>query len=106
MPVRFRLSAALLSLLLAASCAALNAQHAANANATYQQLRGLLPGSDVIAVNDLKLSRDAATFTFSRGDFAFYGEVNGKITGAVFKGQGHLHITPPIQQERHNLSVL
>jgi hypothetical protein len=81
------------------------AQHAANGNAVYQQLRSLTPGSEVITVNNLVLHRDAATFTFSSGSFAFYSEVNGKITGAVFKGEGHLHITPPSVQERHNLSI-
>jgi hypothetical protein len=83
----------------------LPAQHAANANAYYQQLRGLLPGGDVITVKDLTLNRDAAVFSFRSGSFAFYGEVNGKITGAVFEGAGHLHITPPSQEERHNLSL-
>ena len=71
----------------------------------YQQLRGLLPGGEVIAVNNLELRRDAASFTFRHGNFAFYGEVNGKVTGAVFKGEGHLHITPPTAEERHNLSI-
>jgi len=104
--IRPRLPLAILALLFVPSFVALNAQHTANSNATYQQLRNLLPGDDVIVVNDLKLSRDAATFTFTRGDFAFYGDVNGKVTGAVFKGQGHLHITPPTWQERHNLAIL
>jgi hypothetical protein len=82
------------------------AQHPANANANYQKLRGLLPGDDVIAVNNLELRRDAGTFTFTRGDIAFYGEVNGKVTGAVFKGVGHFHLTPPTAEERHSLAIL
>jgi len=65
-----------------------------------------MPGGDVITVKDLELKRDAATFTFHSGSFAFYGQVNGKITGAVFRGEGHLHITPPTAEERHNLSVM
>ena len=45
-------------------------------------------------------------FTFHDGTFAFwYGQVNGKVTGAVFKGSGHLHITPPTAEEKHNLSI-
>ena len=95
-----------LAFLLAPSFAALDAQRQANSNAVYQQLRGLLPGGEVITVDNLELRRDAATFTFQRGDFAFYGAVNGKVTGAVFKGEGHVHITPPIAVERHNLSIL
>jgi hypothetical protein len=82
------------------------AQRAPNANAYYQQLRGLLPDSEAVTVKDFVLKRDAAEFTFHSGSFAFYAPVNGKVTGAVFKGQGHLHITPPTAEERHNLSVL
>jgi hypothetical protein len=104
--IRVRAYFAVLASLLVPCLATLNAQRPVNSNASYQQLRGLLPGGEVIAVNNLELHRDAAIFTFRHGDFAFYGEVNGKVTGAVFKGEGHLHITPPTAQERHNLSVL
>lgn len=84
----------------------LAAQHPENTNSYYQQLRGLLPGGEVVVANNLELRRDGATFTFRRGDIAFYGEVNGKVTGAVFKGEGHLHMTPPTAEERHNLSLI
>jgi hypothetical protein len=89
-----------------ACVAALNAQRPANANIYYQQLRSLLPGDEVISVHAYELKRDAATFTFRDGSIAFYPEVNGKVTGAIFRGEGHLHITPPTQQERHNLSLV
>jgi hypothetical protein len=82
------------------------AQQPANANASYQQLRGLLPGADVIVVNNLEVRRDAGTFTFTRGNIAFYSDVNGKTTGAVFKGVGHFHLTPPTAEERHSLIIL
>jgi hypothetical protein len=85
---------------------AVRAQRPPNANSYYQQLRGLLPGGDVIAIKGLELKRDAATFTLRSGNICFYGEVNGKVTGAVFRGDGHLHITPPTAQERHNLEIL
>ena len=81
-------------------------QRSANSNAYYQQLRGLMPGGEIIAVSNLELRRDAGVFTFAKGSFAFYGAVNGKVTGAVFKGEGHLHITPPTAEERHNLSLV
>lgn len=77
-----------------------------NQDATYQQLRALNAGSDVIAVSDLLLQRDAATLTFRQGQFAFFPAVNGKITGAVFHGAGHIHLNPPTAEERHNLAVL
>jgi Peptidase family M1 domain len=81
-------------------------QRPPNSNTYYQQLRGLLPGGEVIAVHHLELKRDAAVFTLENGDISFYGEVNGKVTGAVFRGQGHLHLTPPTLEERHNLRIL
>ncbi|MGD0629775.1 MAG: hypothetical protein ABR987_10490 [Terracidiphilus sp.] len=95
-----------LSCLLTFCCATIHAQHPGNANPYYQQLRSLLPGGEVIQVKNLELRRDAATFTFREGEIAFYGEVNGKVTGAVFRGDGHLHITPPTPEERHNLSLV
>jgi hypothetical protein len=86
-------------------CAGLHAQRPANANTYYQQLRSLSPSGDVIAVNNLELKRDAATFTLRQGNVAFYTAVNGKVTGAVFKGEGHFHLTPPTAEERHNLAI-
>jgi hypothetical protein len=101
-----RLSILALFLLEFSCIATLTAQHPGNANSSYQQLRTLLPGGEVIAVKNLELKRDAATFTFTSGDIAFYGQVNGKVTGAVFKGAGHFHLTPPTAEERHNLAIV
>jgi len=95
-----------LCLLLVSCCAGLQAQHSANSNAVYQQLRGLMPGNDVITVNKLVLRRDAAIFTFRQGSIAFFAPVNGKVTGAVFRGDGHFRLTPPTEEERHNLSIV
>jgi hypothetical protein len=92
--------------LLTSAIGPLAAQRPANSNPYYQQLRALLPGGEVIQVDNFELRRDAAIFTFRRGDFAFFGEVNGKVTGAVFKGDGHLHLEPPTAEERHNLAIL
>jgi hypothetical protein len=101
---RSRVSCIALIFFVACFSTNLRAQH--TANAYYQQLRTLLPGGDVIAVKNLELHRDAATFTFRSGNITFYGEVNGKITGAVFKGDGHFHLAPPTAKERHNLSIV
>lgn len=103
MRMRVRTLSGLFVFFLAFTCAALHAQHSANSNATYQQLRDLMPGDDVITVSNLVLHRDAAVFTFKSGTIAFFPPVNGKVTGAVFIGEGHLHIDPPTDQERHNL---
>ena len=93
-------------LLLSAVPGLLLAQQPANANDKYQQLRRLLPIGEVLAVRPLELRRDAAAFTLNGGNVAFYTEVNGKETGAIYRGSGHVHITPPTTQERHNLSIL
>ena len=82
------------------------AQQQPNTNAIYHQLRGLLPGGATIVADDLVLKRDAGTFTFTRGEFALFGEVNGKVTGAVFGGTGHFHLTPPNPTERHSMQIL
>jgi hypothetical protein len=82
------------------------AQRAANSSPFYQQLRTLLPAGDVIQVDNLEIHRDAAVLSFAHGDFAFYGEVNGKVTGAVFRGSGHLHLVPPTEEEKRNLEIL
>ena len=95
-----------LAILLAAGLGTAFGQRLGNSNATYQQLRGILPGGEVISVNSMELRRDAATFTFRKGNFALFGEVNGRVTGAVFKGDGHFHLTPPTAGERHNLVIL
>jgi hypothetical protein len=101
-----RLTSSLVVFLLVLSLTASSAQRPPNANAFYQQLRNLTPGSDAVTVSNFELHRDAATFTFRQGTIAFYNDVNGKVTGAVFKGDGHLHITPPIPAERHSLSLM
>jgi len=89
-----------------AAPSSLPAQHPGNSNPFYQQLRGLLPGGETIQVKNFDLRRDAAVFTLRQGSITFYGEVNGKVTGAVFRGDGHLHITPPTAEERHNLQIV
>jgi hypothetical protein len=64
----------------------------------YTQLRRLLPGGETTEVKEFVLKRDAAVFTFHSGAFAFYGEVNGKITGAVFRGQEVFTWFPPLSR--------
>jgi Peptidase family M1 domain len=104
MPVRRFVLLPVLALVLPAL--SVGQQKLPNSNATYQQLRRLLPGGPNLAVQEFVLKRDAATFTFHSGSFALYGEVNGKITGAAFRGSGSLHLVPPTGEERHSLSLL
>jgi Peptidase family M1 domain len=77
-----------------------------NSDASYQQLRQIGLGSEAFTVQHLVLKRDAATFTFESGTLVFLAPVNGKVTGAVFSGEGTLSITPPISIEQKSLSLL
>jgi hypothetical protein len=55
------------------------------------------------SVTDLKLKRDRAEMIFT-GDFYFMAPVNGRVTGAVFIGQGKFSAAaPPSQFDKDNL---
>jgi hypothetical protein len=92
--------------MLAFALPTVQAQRAANSNSYYQALRGLLPGGEVITVKNLDLHRDAAVLSLRSGSVTFYPEVNGKVTGAVFRGEGHIHLTPASTEEKRNLAIL
>jgi hypothetical protein len=79
---------------------------APNSDPTYQQLRQSQLGDVTLAVHDLVLQRDAGTFTFRSGTFSFLAPVNGKVTGAVFLGEGAFTLAPPTASEQHSLSLL
>jgi len=79
---------------------------AANSDPTYQQLRHLGLGSEAISVTELVLKRDAGTITFHSGKICFAAPVEGKVTGAVFEGDGNFSLVPPISAERRNLALL
>jgi Peptidase family M1 domain len=81
-----------------------NAQ--ANGDGTYQQLRNIGLGGEAITVNNLTLKRDAATFQLNSGTLCFLSPVQGKVTGAVFAGEGRMLLTPPIPSEERSLSLL
>ena len=78
----------------------------ANSDPVYQQLRNDTLSGEVASVQNLTLQRDATTFAFRTGKFYFLSPVNGKITGAVFVGDGTLLIAPTSQHERQSISRL
>jgi hypothetical protein len=80
--------------------------HLPNQNLYYQQLRQLLPAGQALTVSNFTLKRDAAVFTFASGQMTLYGEVNGKITGAVFQGEGTMQLVPPTAEEKRSLALL
>ncbi|MGH9532563.1 MAG: M1 family aminopeptidase [Terriglobales bacterium] len=77
-----------------------------NTDPTYQQLRNVGLSGEVATVSNLVLKRDAGTFTFRSGTFSFLAPVNGKVTGAVFVGEGSFSLTPPLEVEKRSLALL
>lgn len=78
----------------------------ANNDPIYLQLRSVRVGTEIIAVKDFTLKRDAGIFHFKSGVFRLLDPVNGKITGAVFAGQAALSLAPPLEIERRYLGIL
>src|SRR6516164_4049951 len=79
---------------------------APNADGYYQQLRNITLGSEAVTVNNVTLKRDAATFQLNSGTVCFLSPVQGKVTGAVFVGEGRLLLTPPQPSEQRSLALL
>ena len=77
-----------------------------NADPVYQQLRNITLSSDSYTVNNLELKRDAATFHLSSGTVCFVQPVQGKVTGAVFVGEGSMSLDAPSPEERRSLKLL
>jgi hypothetical protein len=77
----------------------------ANSDPTYQKLRNISLG-EAVSVTDLTLQRDAGVFHLHSGMLCFLEPVGGRITGAVFQGDGSLTLTPPTASEMRSLSLL
>lgn len=78
----------------------------ANSDATYQLLRNLVLGGEAVAVSNFELKREAATFRLRSGTVCFVAPVQGKVTGAVFVGDGDLLLSPPSPSEVASLKLL
>ena len=89
-----------------AALAVENAAQAPNSDPTYQQLRHIGLSGEAVSVKDLTLKRDAATFNLQSGTVCFLSPVQGKVTGAVFVGEGNMVLEPPIAAERQSLKLL
>lgn len=79
---------------------------APSSDPVYQQLRNISLGSEAVTVKDFELKRDAATFHLHSGTVCFVAPVNGKVTGAVFVGNGNMTLTPPTHDEDRSLKLL
>jgi hypothetical protein len=71
------------------------AQTAPNSDPTYQALRNLTVGSESVRVTNLDLKRDKGTFHLHSGSVCFAAPVQGKVTGAVFTGNGNFVLDAP-----------
>src|SRR5689334_18948139 len=83
-----------------------NAGPSANSDAAYQALRNITLGTEAITVKELLLKRDAGTFILHSGTVCFLPPVNGKVTGAVFSGDGQMTLVPPTESETKSLRYL
>jgi len=77
-----------------------------NSDPIYQQLRNLALGGEAVSVSNFELKRDAGTFHLRSGMVCFVTPVNGKVTGAVFTGDGTFVLDPPSESERRSLQLL
>jgi len=77
-----------------------------NSDPTYQQLRNLTLGGEAVSVSNFDLKRDAGTFHLHSGTVCFVTPVQGKVTGAVFVGEGNFVLDPPLESERQSLKLL
>jgi hypothetical protein len=78
--------------------AAQNATPGPNSDPTYQALRNLTLGGEAVSVSNLDLKRDAGTFHLRSGTVCFTAPVQGRVTGAVFVGDGNFVISPPLAE--------
>jgi hypothetical protein len=86
--------------------AADNPPAAHNSDPTYQQLRNLTLSGEAVSVSNFALKRDAGTFHLHSGTVCFVTPVQGKVTGAVFTGEGNFVLNPPSESERKSLKLL
>ena len=77
-----------------------------NSDPIYRELRTIGLSGEAVSVENLVLKRDAATFTFRSGTFCFLSAVQGKVTGAVFSGEGSFNLVPPTLAESRALALL
>jgi hypothetical protein len=81
----------------------------ANQDPVYQSLRQLGKGDDFTGsyavINNLKLKRDAAVFTLKSGELYFITPVEGRVTAAIFIGDGELSLIPPTDVEKNSIKI-
>jgi hypothetical protein len=76
-----------------------SAAPAPNSDPTYQALRNSTLSGEAVSVNNVELKRDAGTFHLHSGTICFVAPVAGKVTGAVFIGDGNFILDPPASEQ-------
>jgi hypothetical protein len=72
----------------------------------YRQVGNLpLDPAAVYRIRDASIDREDVHISFNDGTIAFTRAINGRITGAIFEGEGEILIVPPDFTERHSLSL-
>jgi len=100
---------AILLIILAFFCVSVYAQTVApapNSDPAYQALRNISLSGEAVSVSNVELKREAGTFHLHSGVICFVAPVNGKVTGAVFIGDGNFVLDPPMDMERKSLKLL
>ncbi|HUJ33321.1 MAG TPA: M1 family aminopeptidase [Candidatus Acidoferrum sp.] len=106
LPLARPLLFALATICVTASSAVAQNPPGPNSDSTYQQLRNITLGTEAVNVEAVDLKRDAATFHLKSGTVCFVPPVQGKVTGAVFTGEGSMTLDPPTADERRSLKLL
>jgi Peptidase family M1 domain len=70
-----------------------------NSDGTYQALRNVTLSGEAVSVSNVEIKREGATFHLRSGSVCFVSPVNGKVTGAVFVGDGNLVLDPPASEK-------
>jgi hypothetical protein len=70
-----------------------------NSDPTYQALRNLTLSGEAVTVTNFDLKRDAATFHLHSGTICFVSPVAGRVTGAVFTGEGTFVLDAPAEEQ-------
>lgn len=70
----------------------------------YDQIKKVsLDEGKVTEVEGIVLKRDVAVFRLNKGKICLFRPIQGKVTGAVFVGEGVFEFSPPTQIERYQL---
>jgi hypothetical protein len=100
------LRARLITLVMLALCAAPPAQAQSASASLYRRLAAVgIDRTKIFAVRDASIDREDLHLSLNDGVIAFLEPVEGKVTGALFVGEGEVLVVPPSYQERQSLAL-